>query len=242
MAFTVMKRAETLHAIAFIDMLGSTARIQSKGSEEALNSIYRVYDQMINVYCTGEISVENIKMRAFSDNIIIARPIGDNEKEKAYGLNQMIALAAGFQLCSLLNGWLSRGGITIGKLFVDDIMVWGEGLVQAYQLESKSAIFPRIVIDKTALFSLLKNYSQSIHCWKMDLGLPIVDFLGMKMNNVTDINLLLRGALNNILYPSEYDDRIVSKQAWLIQYYNEWCSKNGFEHYKNGSTKQINDE
>ena len=36
-------------------------------------------------------------------------------------------------------GWLLRGGISIGQLFIDDVMVWGEALLKSYYLEDKIA-------------------------------------------------------------------------------------------------------
>lgn len=44
-------------------------------------------------------------------------------------------------------GWLLRGGITIGELFVDNVMVWGNTLLRAYELEDKIVIYPRVIID-----------------------------------------------------------------------------------------------
>ena len=45
-------------------------------------------------------------------------------------------------------GWLLRGGISIGQLFIDDAMVWGEALLKSYYLEDKIANYPRIIIEK----------------------------------------------------------------------------------------------
>lgn len=45
-------------------------------------------------------------------------------------------------------GWLLRGGISIGQLFIDDVMVWGDALLKAYYLEDKIVNYPRIIIDK----------------------------------------------------------------------------------------------
>ena len=44
-------------------------------------------------------------------------------------------------------GWLLRGGISIGQLLIDDVMVWGETLLKSYYLEDKIANYPRIISD-----------------------------------------------------------------------------------------------
>lgn len=38
-------------------------------------------------------------------------------------------------------GWLLRGGIAIGQLFIDDVMVWGDALLKAYYLENKTGFW-----------------------------------------------------------------------------------------------------
>lgn len=53
--------------------------------------------------------------------------------------------------------WLLRGGISIGQLFIDDVMVWGEALLNAYYLEDKVANYPRIIIDKNIVSEIIQN-------------------------------------------------------------------------------------
>jgi len=48
----------------------------------------------------------------------------------------------------MTKGFFLRGGISTGSYFADDNMIFSKGLVNAYQLESKKAIYPRVIIDK----------------------------------------------------------------------------------------------
>lgn len=54
-------------------------------------------------------------------------------------------------------GWLLRGGISIGQLFIDDVMVWGDALLKAYYLEDKIANYPRIIIDKNVVDEIMED-------------------------------------------------------------------------------------
>ena len=54
------------------------------------------------------------------------------------GLMQLIAASQGV--------WV-RGGVTVGNILHDDDVVFGPALNRAYELESKVAKFPRIVLD-----------------------------------------------------------------------------------------------
>lgn len=48
---------------------------------------------------------------------------------------------------SCLYGFFFRGGVTIGDLFHDGHIVFGPALNQAYDLESKKAVYPRAILD-----------------------------------------------------------------------------------------------
>jgi hypothetical protein len=52
-----------------------------------------------------------------------------------------------FQMACALQGFLLRGGITIGDIVHDDEVVFGPGLNRAYELESQVARMPRIILD-----------------------------------------------------------------------------------------------
>ena len=66
----------------------------------------------------------------------------------------LIAQIALFQIASAINGFLLRGGITIGSIVHDEESAFGPGLNRAYQLESQIAKFPRFVLDPTCIESL----------------------------------------------------------------------------------------
>ena len=51
-------------------------------------------------------------------------------------------------------GMLARGGLTIGKLHHSGGVVFGEAMVDAYRLESRVAIYPRIAVS-SRIYSIL---------------------------------------------------------------------------------------
>jgi hypothetical protein len=65
----------------------------------------------------------------------------------------LLSCAAHFQELAASGsvGWMLRGGITIGQLYIDEIMVWGEALVKAYYLEDKVALYPRVILDSNVI-------------------------------------------------------------------------------------------
>lgn len=85
----------------------------------------------------------------FSDNVAAALPLDSRESDG--GLGWQVLAAGSFQLNLAFNGFLARGGITIGPVYADDNTVLGQALVRAYELESKVAQFPRVVLDPQCL-------------------------------------------------------------------------------------------
>ena len=52
-------------------------------------------------------------------------------------------------------GVLVRGGLTFGKISVRNGSIFGPAFIEAYDLESKVAVYPRIVVSPQALGALL---------------------------------------------------------------------------------------
>jgi hypothetical protein len=88
-----------------------------------------------------------VRVSTFSDNVVITQAVS----EKTWMLVAQMAL---FQVASAINGFLLRGGITIGPVVHDDEAVFGPALNRAYELESQIAKFPRFVLDPACIAEL----------------------------------------------------------------------------------------
>lgn len=99
----------------------------------------------------------NPTITTFSDHIVASYPIGrlsGNGDESAklslayFSATQLIAKIAA---AALPFGFLIRGGLSYGKLYHSSGVVFGAAMIEAYNLESKSAIYPRVVVSPTLL-------------------------------------------------------------------------------------------
>lgn len=92
-------------------------------------------------------------LRIFTDNVVIGWPIpdhplhGDGESQ----LGHTFLNVAQYQLEMAVRGYLVRGGLAVGDLFMDDMVVFGPALVEAYRLESEVAVHPRVVLCDNAV-------------------------------------------------------------------------------------------
>jgi len=84
----------------------------------------------------------------FSDCICSSSPFTpDNVFRFIYALEAI-------QMNLASNGVFIRGGIAIGKHFENERMIVSEGLIEAYLLESKQAVFPRIITSEDTFLRL----------------------------------------------------------------------------------------
>lgn len=99
-----------------------------------------------------------LKVTEFSDHIIVSFP--KINLERISQISVIIANLISYQM-------LCRGAISYGKLYHDNEIVFGPALIEAYELESKVAIFPRIILSEEA-FSKLDEESKKIFCLDFD--------------------------------------------------------------------------
>lgn len=104
--------------------------------------------------------IENFDIRnktnvtAFSDNIVVSVRVEDNINEMT---STLITHLAYIGAVLLEKGILFRGGLTVGNLIHNNNgIVFGQGLIDAYKLESCNAKFPRIILSDNLLNEL--NY------------------------------------------------------------------------------------
>ena len=133
--------------VAFVDILGFTALIRRIRQEETLfPKIVQILREVTSSKPRSEgpsppDALEIVRATTFSDNIVISTQYGFP------GLT--IILYATSILCARLLslGVFARGAIALEKLYHDESIVFGEGLVEAYDLERRVACYPRIVLS-----------------------------------------------------------------------------------------------
>jgi len=149
---------------AFIDLLGFSQF--SKGTDEmtrlkvlafliSLTSLRGEFDIKSTTEGSGTQTYLKPAVSTFSDHIVISYPLdkiaantGSDESMTAlhvlHNFNQLLTRIAS---AALSIGFLIRGGATIGKLHHSGGVVFGEALVEAYQIESRTSVYPRVVLS-----------------------------------------------------------------------------------------------
>lgn len=139
---------------AFLDVLGFSARIRAsykdKTANELLRQFHAIFERRIN-RLKSEVDESLLYFKSFSDNVLLAHPRFSHDMESEFGF--ILWSISEYQFEMALQGFFIRGGLSVGNLFVDDNSVYGEALIDAYELESKVAVNPIVVLcDNTMKF------------------------------------------------------------------------------------------
>lgn len=130
--------------IAYFDVLGWRGHIERANEDTTQIPLLHAVVQALAMGARPGIVPNAEPQRfytSFSDHVVVSLPLDLDD------LPAFLDGVGAMQLGIATIGFFLRGAITIGQLYHDREVVFGPGLVRAYDLESKAAKFPRIVVD-----------------------------------------------------------------------------------------------
>ena len=238
------ERVET-KIVAFLDILGFRNIVKNKISNmEFIKKLEKSLEFSDKVLSGRGYIAKNIVFKMFSDCICASVP---NTKDDI--LNFLIILQL-LQLKLISDfGVFIRGGLSKGRHYESLNLVFSEGLIESYEIESRDAIYPRIVISDELAKSILGYMYTSIEVelWK---GIPETIELNPKLMILQDIDG--KYFLNFMEYLCSYDrihaaqqvaweiqksievwvssnkaldPKITSKQMWIVRYFNKFIEE-----------------
>jgi len=138
--------------VTFLDILAFKELIKQHTPEDinakldALLTFSQVGQPRAGVYARAESAP---MVMQFSDCIIRVQPLSQEEGVKPYDLMvgeiEALCMLQGNLVC---NGILVRGGLTFGDVCIQESRIFGPAFIRAYELESKLARYPRILVDE----------------------------------------------------------------------------------------------
>ncbi len=218
------------YLLAYLDLLGVKECIESDTDDIFLNILsasLKGFENSLKKFMPLS-GIEDCKFKVFSDNIIIAIPCNpmENNHHPVIALNRVQTAVQWLQSNFLECGFLTRGGVVYGSLYVDDMFVWGKALIDAYNLESKVARYPRVVIDQSVLELKKLFYCEdpsfdfllSMKIREDFDGIFFFDYLNFPKDK--DIKVLVNNSFEDILQriEAEEDEKILEKYYWHRDY------------------------
>jgi hypothetical protein len=138
--------------VAFVDILGTKKLVEENGDDaEIVSKIRSVIEHSVNTAKKSYVSMRlslNIKIYTFSDNIAFCVECPNNTSISTCFIYVASIVNNLYWNIMTKCGLMLRGAMTYGKVFADNNFLFGEALVNAHELESSVAIYPRIIIDK----------------------------------------------------------------------------------------------
>jgi len=139
--------------VAFIDILGfrslidATTDKDNKDVESNIDNIVGAFKAIQETWNEPELSghteSNSRKVTIFSDTIVVSFRI-DDPGQVFYTLLDIKHLI----MRLIYRKILCRGAVSIGKFIHTDEFLFGPGLVESYTLESKAAVYPRVILDR----------------------------------------------------------------------------------------------
>lgn len=191
--------------VAFVDILGFSNMVKSDCENKSDASKYFEVLREINKE-TREIGECNITQ--FSDSVIFALTLSQENYLK------MIKILAEYQMKLLYHSIICRGAIAYGKHYKEDDFMFSQALIEAYQLESKDAIYPRIVISENLLEYFKPLVKDVPYLLREKDGFYFVDYLANADKNVC------QDLLTKFNCTLQYQSLSVKeKYYWLYKYW-----------------------
>lgn len=208
-------------AVVFIDVLGIKNKIESN-SKWALDWMWIFYKNIMNEIKNNS----QIKVRIFSDNILICEEIdGKNPEIAIYEILSVIEKIEFEQF--KIGALFLRGSFVVDDLHFDENFVYGQALLKAYELESKTAIYPRVIVDDSVLKHIkIENSFISLDNDNVYFYDYLQAYITKNKDSSFDKLSRLSGNILLNLQSKNITESVIKKMDWLINYFNNTCKKN----------------
>jgi hypothetical protein len=223
------------HFVAFFEILGFSNIVSADMTDSEAVERIRHFDDALR-YCRehygkrwswepGEFSV-----KMFSDCICVSVPADIKN------IDAFFQILTYLQAIYSLNDIALRGGVTVGRHYINEQMIFSEALVEAYELEHATKQ-PRIVVsDKLRAFvmddlstndrRIAASLFQNAYVQKdPEDGRLFLDYLNFMPAAKDNGDMLRRHRDWVVKNLAEQPGHVRAKYVWLSDYHNRWCNK-----------------
>jgi hypothetical protein len=184
--------------VTFIDILGFREMVRNRPAGE-IGRILAVLGDVAEGDVSGDEHPAGLaRSIGFSDSIVRACPIDSADQLGALFYELISLVHVQMELASL--GVFMRGGLTVGDVYMRAGKIFGPAMVRAYDLESKYAIYPRVIVDPLVVREYFTEPAMQGHAHDLehdmtylqgvlrvgDDQLPFVDYLRAMRSELDD--------------------------------------------------------
>lgn len=191
--------------VAFVDILGFSNMVKSD-CENKSDSIK--YFEVLREINKETQKIGDCNITQFSDSVIFSLPLSQDNYIK------MTEILAEYQRKLLYHNIICRGAVAYGKHYKEDDFMFSQALIEAYQLESKDAIYPRIIISKNLLEYFRPTIQNPPYLVQEKDGFYFVDYLSAASK---EFSLKCLEEFNRSVHTQSLN--VKEKYYWLYKYW-----------------------
>lgn len=245
--------------IAFIDVLGFKELVRKAKIEDKSQEVFLNFHQLLSSWHNREEEYykkifdmpfiggkkDKYKIRIFTDCILIGCPINksmriDNFIDGCDEFFNMLSTIHLLQAEMVNQGYFVRGAIAVDELYMDEVIIYGSGAIEAYEAEVNQAKYPRIILTKSASSVLTEickgfedqqreNYINKFFFKDSDgqLFLSYLESIKIGEHDFQFVSELEKHKEILELKLVEYQDNAhcLEKYLWAANYHNNFCNQ-----------------
>jgi len=246
-AYSVAEPSLKKSIVCFVDILGFSqlsdeALKNNQGNEFLLklrNALSKSYKE-IRRFSRGWKDKELFSIKVFTDNIVVGYPLDSFEYDFGESeLAQIFRVFQTFQMNLAIEGFLSRGGISVGDHYMNDDIVFGDALLNAVK-KDKGGGPPYISLDSNATEILRRhlgfygdsaNYAPQRNYLLEDAdGTIFINYLAEALIGFPESEIFFdlfeshKKTITSGLYKYMTDPGVRAKYEWAARYHNFVCN------------------
>lgn len=209
--------------IAFVDFLGFKKMIEeSEKNEWRTGEIYTAIHDIYMVlwdYLANSPGNTTLRITHFSDSVVMSCVL-DEVEDVVLIIRHLRYIQ---QKLAEEHSMLIRGAITIGNLIHDDHILMGPAMVEAYNMESHVALYPRIIVsdmakqvwDKCTHLLQVDNAPDNQFVLKDTDGQWYIDYLNDLDGNFSNDGERMFNSIGDLIRDNISNPVLQSKYQWL---------------------------
>ncbi|WP_097006977.1 hypothetical protein [Lacrimispora amygdalina] len=192
--------------VAFVDILGFSEMVRSDCENVISNARYFEVLKSVNEQTK---TIRKCNITQFSDSVIFSLPL---DVDNFY---QMVEILTNYQKDLFLQSIICRGAISYGKHYKEEDFMFSQALIEAYKLESKEAIYPRIILSKNLFDYFKPQLNRGLpHLLCEQDGYQFIDYFSILDKEISKDILV---DFNKTM--EKYPLNVKEKYFWLFQYW-----------------------
>jgi hypothetical protein len=219
--------------VSYFDILGFRHMVEVWGPEKIRVALAELLSLSSQEFPLRRVTLRGLS--TFSDHVVRTVPIeGLDADQLLMTLQFELSEIQHIQANLATKGIFVRGAVTRGAIYINEEIVFGPALVHAYELEQKTAIYPRIVFDHPKVIGEME-----LAAGKEQMGRFYTDYLFRGDDEIWSVNYLQAGdelgerlrllrehaAVLRRNLSEVSDAAVVAKYRWLAKFQNSIVEK-----------------